>query len=251
LQKRRRLGLWVVGAAAFLLVGNPELRAIALGPVERGLEMAGLGLQQVTVAGHRFTSDTDIYAALSLDAARTLLSFDGATAKARIEQLPWIERASIERVFPNGIDVRVSERTPFAVWRDGDGNWLIDRRGRKLQLAPADVMTQLPRVSGHGAGVAAEGLTVLLADFPAIARKVVVAERVAERRWTLHVAGGGSVDLPADGEAEALARLTQLYELGLGGARRIDLRVSTRTLVGGLDRPSTAAHTPDVPERRS
>jgi cell division protein FtsQ len=241
----------VVGAAAFLLVGNPELRAMALGQVERGLEMAGLGLQQVTVAGHRFTSDTDIYAALSLDTARTLLSFDGAAAKARIEQLPWIERASIERVAPNGIDIHVTERVPFAVWQDGDRSWLIDRAGRKLQLAPANVMPQLPRISGDGAGAAAEALTALLADYPAIARKVEVAERVAQRRWTLHVAGGGSVDLPAEGEAEALTRLTQLYELGLGNARRIDLRVPTRTLAGGLDRAGTAARTPDAPERRS
>ena len=42
-----------------------------------------------------------------------------------------------------------------------------------------------------------------------------------------------------------------LAQLGLGGAKRIDLRVSTRTLIDGLDRTSTAAHGPDVPDGRS
>jgi hypothetical protein len=65
------------------------------------------------------------------------------------------------------------------------------------------------------------------------------------------MAGGTRVDLPAEGATDALGRLAGLYELGLGGARRIDLRVSTRTLIDGLDRTSTAAHGPDVPDGRS
>lgn len=241
----------MLGAAAFLLVGNPELRAVALAQIEPGLQLAGLGLQQVTLSGYRYTADTDIYAALDLDRARTLLSFDADVAKARIEQLPWVEAVSIERIVPNGIDVRISERVPFAVWREGQRSWLIDRSGRKLQLAPADIMPHLPRVSGTGAGSEAEALTALLAGHPAIAGKVEMAERVGGRRWTLHMANGTSVELPAEGDAQALARLTRLYELGLGDARRIDLRVSTRTLIQGLDRTGTAAHVGEAPEERS
>jgi cell division septal protein FtsQ len=62
-----------------------------------------------------------------------------------------------------------------------------------------------------------------------------VAERISGRRWTLHLEGGLSVDLPPTSEAEALARLTRLLESGLGGARRIDLRVPTRAFVGGFE----------------
>jgi cell division protein FtsQ len=241
----------VIAAAAFVLLGNPELRAAALAQIERGLELAGLGLQQITIAGHRYTSDTDIYAALDLDRARTLLTFDPGAAKVRIERLPWVEKVTIERLVPDSIDVRISERTPFAVWREGERYWLLDRRGHKLQPAPADVMPHLPRVSGDGAGGEAAALTALLADHPAIARKVELGERVAGRRWTLHMAGGARVDLPAESETEALARLTRLYELGLGGAKRIDLRVSSRTLIDGLDRASAAAQVLEAPAGRS
>jgi cell division protein FtsQ len=249
--KRRRLGLWALGAAAFVLVGNPELRAAALGQIERGVELAGLGLQQVTIAGHRYTADTDIYAALDLDSARTLLSFDARAAKVRIEQLPWVEKVTIERIAPAAVDVLISERAPFAVWHEGERHWLIDRRGHKLQLAPADVMRHLPRVAGDGAPGEAAALTALLAGHPAIARKVEVAERVAGRRWRLHLVGRTRVDLPAEGAPEALGRLARLFELGLGGAKRIDLRVSARTLIDGLDRTSAATHVPEAPDGRS
>ena len=82
-------------------------------------------MQQVTLSGHRFTSDSDIYAALDLDGARTLLSFDARAAQARIEQLPWIERASIERVVPDGVDVALPSACPSRVWRTGERSWLI------------------------------------------------------------------------------------------------------------------------------
>jgi cell division protein FtsQ len=241
----------VLAAAAFVLIGNPELRAAAIGQVEAGLEWANLGLQQITVAGHRYTADTDIYAALDLDNARTLLTFDARAAKARLEQLPWVAKATIERIAPDAVAVTVGERTPFAVWREGERHWLIDRQGRKLQLAPANVLPHLPRVSGDGAGSEVVALTLLLAGHPAVAPKVELAERVAGRRWTLHMVGGLGVDLPAEGAAEALGRLAHLYELGLGGARRIDLRASNRTLIDGLDRTSAATHGPDSPDGRS
>jgi cell division protein FtsQ len=153
-------------------------------------------------------------------------------------------------VVPDRIDIRVIERAPFAVWRSGERNWLIDRSGRKLQLVPTDLMPQLLRVSGTGAPEEAAALVAVLVDFPQIVGKLDVAERVAARRWTLHLAGGLSVDLPAAGEAEALARLTRLIESGLGGARRIDLRVSTKTFVGGVD-AGTAEHAKAAPTGRT
>jgi cell division protein FtsQ len=249
-RRRRRLGAWVLGVSAFLLLGNAELRGAALAPVERAVELAGFGLQQVSVAGHRFTSDTDIYAALDLDGVRTLLSFDAAAARARIERLPWIRRASVERVVPDRIEIQVTERMPFAVWRSGERNWLIDRAGRKLQLVPTDLMPQLLRVSGAGAPEEAAALFAILIDFPQVAGRLDVAERVATRRWTLHLEGGMSVDLPAAGEAEALARLVRLLESGLGGARRIDLRAPAKALVGGLD-SGTAERAPAAPTGRT
>ena len=138
-----------------------------------------------------------------------------------------------------------------AVWRAGEQSWLIDRDGRRLQAVPADVMPRLLRVAGEGAPKEAAAVAALLLDFPHIARRVQVAERIGGRRWRLHVADGGSIDLPATGEADALARLTRLYESGLPGARGIDVRMSTRVLVRGLDAAATAEHGPAKPAGRT
>ena len=228
---RRRVAAIALGGAALLVLSQPDARTAIFAGVEGAAEWAGLSLQQITVSGHRFTEDSDILAALRLDNARTLLSFDVEGAQARLELLPWIERASVDRIVPDRIDVRVTERTPTAMLRAGERSWLVDRGGRKLQGVPADIMPNLLRVTGRGAAQEATALSAVLAAFPRIARQVELAERVGTRRWTLHLAGGMSAQLPAAGEAEALAQLARLLDAGLERAKNIDFRVSARVLV--------------------
>lgn len=247
--RRRRHGQWTlpplagllaataIGAAALFAIGSAERRQTALWEIERVAEAAGLGLQQVTVTGHRFALDSDIFEAVDHGRPRTLLSFDAKAARARIEALPWIERASIERIVPDRIEVRVTERAPIAVWRLGDRNLLIAKDGRVLQPVPAAAMPELPRVAGEGAAREAAALFAVLAAHPHIARQVEVAERFGERRWTLRLADGTAIHLPADAEGQALARLARM---GLKAGGEIDLRVATRILTRERDGSSKA-----------
>jgi len=227
-------GLTVVAALAALpqRVSSP---APALAEIERIIELAGFGLAQASVTGHRYTLDSDIFDALDLGSARTMLSFDTRAAQERIERLPWVERASIERVVPDRLEVRIVERTPFAVWRLGSRHFLIDRSGRVLAPVPGDTMPSLPRVAGEGAPAEAAHLFALLAGQPALARQVQLAERIGGRRWMLRLADGSTLQLPEEGEAEALARAVVVAGALGRPASEIDLRVAERTLVRDAD----------------
>jgi cell division protein FtsQ len=218
----------VVFAGAARPLNSP---APALAELERLIELAGLGLTQVSVTGHRYTLDSDIFDAIGLENARTMLGFDTRAAQHRIERLPWVERASIERVLPDRLEVRIWERSPFAVWRRGDRYALIDRSGRVLAAVPRDTMPSLPRVAGEGAAGEAAALYVLLAEHPAFMARVAVAERVGRRRWTLRLDDGGGVLLPSQGERQALARALLVAAARGPGAAEIDVRVGERTLV--------------------
>jgi cell division protein FtsQ len=217
-----------IGVSALSTFSNAERRQAALAGIERVAEAAGLSsLQQLTVTGHRFALDSDIFDAVDLGKPRTLLSFDARAARKRVEALPWIERASIERIVPDRIEVRVTERAPFAVWRLGDRNLLVAKDGRVLQALPAGIMSELPRVAGEGAGHEAAALFAVLATHPTLARQVEVAERFGERRWTLRLSDGTVIHLPADGEGQALARLARM---DVKAGSEIDLRLATRVL---------------------
>jgi len=226
-------GASLLSTATFLAALTGTARLPALTDVERLIELSGLGLTQVSITGHRFTPDSDIFDAVGLARARTMLSFDAKTAAARIERLPWVERASIERIIPDRLEVRVTERAPFAVWQQGGRAVLIDRAGHVLHAVAATDLPELPRVAGEGAAGEAARLFTLLAKHPALLRQLELAERIGGRRWALRLSGGVKVQLPAGGEAEALARAAWL----LGTQARVgevDLRVASRTLMREL-----------------
>ncbi len=238
----RKLGMAIFatlsGALAFSLLthGGRETRTVAslMQDAHAALVWAGLGIDQVALTGQRFTPDSDIFEAVDLPNAHSMLTFDGAAARERIEALPWIETASIARVFPGSLDIRVTERKPAALWMKGDRANLIDAEGRVLSGIKPGTPVNLPRVAGKGAPEQAQALLDLIMSYPSLWKRFELAERVGERRWTLHLKDRLTVHLAADREAVALAALASADNLGAlltGHDLIIDLRTPGRIAV--------------------
>lgn len=240
----------LLGADLAGLPAAARLRALALEPLSRAAEANGYGLRQVSVSGLRFTSDKHVFEALRLSSARTLLQFDAAAARVRIEALPWVESATVARVYPDALEVRVVERQPAAVLRAGAEHVVIDRRGRHLPGNAAAALPGLPRIRGEGADAASiVGLLAQLEKHPVLLARLRAADRQAGR-WMLHLQGAASLRLPAADEAEALARAAALVAAGLAERGEIDLQVSqvpdrsAPIAAGPLNRPTKAADVP-------
>ncbi|MGD9784713.1 MAG: cell division protein FtsQ/DivIB [Hyphomicrobiaceae bacterium] len=211
-----------------------------LPPVEDLAQLVGLSIDQVAVVGQRYASERDILDALDLDRNRVLPLLDSEAARARIEALPWVEKAELTRVPPGQLDIRIKERKPFAVWRSEDGDRLIDRTGRVLQAVETGAVTHLPLIAGADAAPGAASLLALVSRHAPLANRFSAAERVAGRRWRIMLAGGSRIELPAEGDALALERLAasgDLERLLSGGPRVVDLRADTRIAVRELAQP--------------
>lgn len=238
LKARRRmawLGVWLpAGVAAGMIVLGIAAgiadergllpRASLARQIDRAIDWTGLSIQQVSISGLRKTKESDVYAALALEGTRTLLGFDSARAKRRIESLPWVDHVQFKRTFPDGLDVAVIERRPIAVWKLGSRHAAIDGAGRPIATIAADDMPGLPRVVGEGAERGARVLLDRLAEYPDLQRRVQTAERQGNGRWSLHLKQGNAVHLPLENEGEALARAAVLVAAGLAEKGDIDLR---------------------------
>jgi cell division protein FtsQ len=222
-----------VALSAAVRLARGERGASLLAQVETWAQRAGLGLDQVVLIGHRYTTDTDIFEALALKRSRTMLTFDSQSAQVRLAELPWIARASIERVFPDRLEVRVTERTPVAVWARGERSVLIDESGRTLAPVAGDTLPTLPRLTGEGADTAAAGLLALLASAPDLQSRLAYAERIGDRRWSLRLKSGGAIQLPVEGEVQAVAKAAAVLAAGFTRAE-IDVRASGRAIVREL-----------------
>ena len=238
----RRLGFAVFtalfGVLAFSLLTDGGRRTRAVLPllphVDQVLAWTGLRIEQVTLTGQRFVSDIDVFEAIDLKSGRSLVTFDSQAARERIEKLPWIETASINRVYPGALEVSVTEREPAAVWRHDGRTHLIDATGRVLSVVRAGEHPKLPQFAGDGAPEHAQALLDLIARFPVIAQRFERADRVGNRRWTLHLRDRVTVHLGAGHEAVAFAQLSSpdsLAALLSGHDLTIDLRTRGRVAV--------------------
>jgi cell division protein FtsQ len=232
-------------------------------PIDRWIVAQGLGIEQVSLEGHRFTTDADIFDALDLPNAGSMLRFNGTDAAARILRLPWVQRVQIKPLVPNGLHLVITERTPYAVWEHDAGpgfqpgkpagqagrRLLVDQTGHVLAAIGPEAFNDLPRVRGEGAAAAAADLHSTLALFPAIATRLTVAERIGGRRWSLALDNGLRIHMPAGQEASALQHLAALqanHRLLDRAIAEIDLRAPGVTVRPHAASPSALSSVPQM-----
>lgn len=237
----------LIGAGAFALLTDGGRTARAALPLTEQIDTllvdAGFGINEVRLTGHRYTVDSDIFAALDEEKTGSLLRFDPRQARHRIEQLSWVETAAVTRVFPDQLRIDIKERQPFAVWINGGREALVDPSGRLLAYVTHGAASELPRIRGAEAPAAAAELFAALRRHPGIAQRLETADRIGGRRWTLRLDSSVAVHLPAEGQAAAIDRLADLQaRQGLldQGNLVADLRLAHRiairrtgVLVGG------------------
>jgi cell division protein FtsQ len=195
---------------------------------------AGLTVNDVVVQGRGRTSGDAILTALGATRGTPMLDISPAAAKARLEALPWIRTASVERLLPDTLFVQVTERQPLALWQRKGKLELIDREGAVVPLPSLEAFSDLIILVGDDAPKAAAALLEMLASEPALQPHVSAAVRVGGRRWNLKLDSGIDVALPEDNVGAAWHQLAQLDRTdGLlkRDILKVDLRLPDRLVL--------------------
>jgi cell division protein FtsQ len=163
-----------------------------------------------------------------------LFTFDLDAARERVEALPWVARATLRKLYPDTLEVAVSERLPYALWQNGDIVSLIDPQGTVITDYIGERYTNLPLVVGPGANARVDEFLDLVLSQPSLVPRVRAGVLVSERRWNIVLAGSVEIMLPEIDPADALARVAELDERRQLLSReivRVDLRLPDRLVV--------------------
>jgi cell division protein FtsQ len=201
------------------------------------------------VEGRNRTSREALRAALQVKKGDNLLAADPWAIKGRLEALPWIRAATVERRYPNAMIVTLVERTPIARFRDRAGTVLVGETGDLIKVAPEKEHENLILLMGDGAPEVATALLKLVAEEPDVARRIVSATRRGQRRWDLAFDGGAVLRLPDGYEKAALAKFAEFerqHSLLARGAVTYDMRLPDRLVIRGT-RTATPAPAPAAP----
>src|ERR1700719_229888 len=102
---------------------------------------------QIELRGSRIVSREAVLQQFIHDRNRSVLRVPLDGRRSQLEQIPWVESASVQRILPNRLRVELTERTPVAFARNGAELALIDAHGVILDR-PRGEDLHFPIVSG-------------------------------------------------------------------------------------------------------
>ena len=248
---KRRLGptarwagrLAKVAVAVAVCVGlgsawrSGRLESIAATATARGVVLAarcGFRVDEIQIVGRSHTDKATLLEQAQLTWGDPILGFDPEAMRQRIEALPWVESAAVERRLPGTVAITIVERTPVALWQHNERLSLIDAKGANLGAVPAELSAELPQVVGGDAPTHVGELLGMFARYPEIAKRVQASSWIGSRRWNLRLDNGVDILLPENGAAEAMGQLadaetaTRILERDVAA---IDLRLPGRMVV--------------------
>ncbi len=194
----------------------------------------GFAVADIRISGDDQTSELDVLAQLQLDGWTALVGFNADAARERLMELPWVEGATVRKIYPDAIEVALIERKPFALWQQGHELTIIEGDGRPIAPFAGRTGRELPLVIGTGAPQKAAQFVKEMAAYPQLVDRVKAYVRIADRRWDLHLASGVQIKLP---ETDVDAAIKELLDLdatqGLlsRDIAAVDMRLAERVIV--------------------
>lgn len=145
-----KLVLWMLFLGGAYFGGNELLRRFVW-------ENPDYFVTDIRVSNCDLLARDQILATASIREGMNVFEVDTKAARAALDALPQVERAEIQRVLPNRVEITITERRPIAWVTEGANEnpttspnaWLIDARG--VVVKPRQIIAEyhhLPHISG-------------------------------------------------------------------------------------------------------
>jgi cell division protein FtsQ len=228
---------FLLAAAAYGVIKGehiPTIVATIKSTADAGANALGMRIAEVSLSGQRQVRREEIFAAAGVTENSSLLFLDVADARTRLEAMPWIAEATVRKLYPDHLQITVTEREAFALWQLNGKIAVIAADGTPLSAKLEPRLATLPFVVGPGAAAKARDFLAILDKHPAIRDQVRASILVGERRWNLRLKNGIDVRLPEadiEGALTTLARLDREKSLLSRDITAVDLRLADRLTV--------------------
>jgi cell division protein FtsQ len=150
-----RVGRIVAATAAVVAVAAVVVLAIAIRNFFRDDPRFRIASSSsIQIMGNSQVTRPELLSVFGSDLGRNIFFIPLNRRRAALEQLPWVEHATVMRLLPDQLRVAIVERTPVAFVRQGSTICLVDAHGVLLHLAPAAMAAKhysFPVVTGISA----------------------------------------------------------------------------------------------------
>ncbi|MDQ2075090.1 cell division protein FtsQ/DivIB [Marinimicrobium sp. ABcell2] len=166
------------------------------------------------------------------------LKLDLANVRAELERNPWVERAAVQRQWPDTLRVRIYEQHPIARW----GNkGFLNRRGDIIQVPELDKVSHLPWLDGDDDDAVKVMRYYLEVGELLRARGLALRSLKCDKRksWEMRVGDGIKVTIGRDAMMDKVQRFLTVYDQTLHEhwkeVASVDLRYHSGIAVGWVE----------------
>ena len=132
------LGRFVLGGFALVALGALTAAGLALRlTLERNPSFRIRGTQDIQATGLTEVSRAQLLPVFGEDIGRNVFFVPLNERRRQLEEIPWVQHATVMRLLPDHIRVAVVEREPVAFTRNGSRIGLVDADGVLLSMSPA------------------------------------------------------------------------------------------------------------------
>ncbi len=165
----------------------------------------------------------------------SLITFDKDQAKILLEEVGWVKRVNIKKVYPSTLRVNIIESDPFAIFYNNQNIFLIDIDGQIISNNPdMNTYQNLLNIRGEKAEIKLnEIIKEININFPEVINKVKGLELVDKRRWNIILSNDLLVKLPDMNIDKSLKNLKTLFEdkqILDSNIIEVDLRIKGRAI---------------------
>ena len=202
--------------------------------IHQGFHISGLEIDDILVIGRHRTDREALMAKVNIPPGSPTLLVDLHALKNRIETLPWVKSAAVQRRLPSRLFITLEERQPMALWQRNGQKHLIDTDGKEIAIDNLDGFGHLPIVIGEDAPAKTHDALSMLGDAPLLRPRVRALTRVGKRRWNVRLDNGVDVQLPEQDPDKAwthLAELEQSHGILARNITIIDMRLPNQLVM--------------------
>ncbi len=191
----------------------------------------GFSIETVAISGIRELTPIEILTGGEISDRKSLALLDASGLRDRLKGMPLVKDATVRKLYPNDLSIKVEEREPVALWQNNGRVSLIAADGVPIDDVHDDRFNVLPFVVGPDANAHFGEFQALLEAAGDMRDRISAGMWVGDRRWTLKMTSGVQVELPeieADVALRRLAGIEATSRILEKDVISIDLRIKGR-----------------------
>lgn len=172
---------------------------------------ADVQLENVYLEGQNHTKTESILEVMDVKIGMPLFAIDLDVMRKRLEELPWVRYAEVERQYPSTLTVRIAEREPVALWQLEQKLRLVDEEGVVIDVADISAFSDYLILVGKNVPYYLPEIMEMLESEALLKPLVSSVVRVSDRRWDVVLRNDIRIMLPEHQPEKMWSYLAQLH----------------------------------------